>query len=146
MSREPKPIPPELWGRDHASTLLYLETRVVDHGGKHEAPHMRRDGTKYPTRLRGGKTRKGHSDYDCVADMQAAGLLVFGTFTTLTDLGWAVAHALRRDRAVQGAAMAQGHATLLREIGDVMVAAIAKVPKVQLTAYEQARRDMERDS
>lgn len=39
------PIPAELWGRDHFSTLLYIETRLVDSSGHTFQialdPHMR---------------------------------------------------------------------------------------------------------
>lgn len=100
-------IPPKDWGKDHWSTLLYLETRVVDHGGliMRNDPHMRGhregDGEVYPTRLRDGVEVFGHDDFDCVQDMVAAGLVKApgGSRYVLTDLGWTAAGLLRRHKA-----------------------------------------------
>lgn len=99
------PISEELFGRDHWSTLAYLETRIVDHKGAIEHDHMRcsakrhpflvnagkrsgviggSDGSKYPTRIKvatemdwvwGVKEVFDHDDYDCVADLIGAGLV-----------------------------------------------------------------------
>lgn len=82
------PIDPERWGRDHWSTLLYVDTRIVDHHGLLHAnprdspsgprgsdPHMRIS-SEYPTRLLNPKADvRGHTDYDCLADAIAAGFL-----------------------------------------------------------------------
>ena len=90
-------VPMERWGRDHWSTLAYIETRIVDHRGRIEHDHMRCDvnrhpqmfaakrrglllGTlpgqrKYPTMLRGNVELPDHDDYDCLDDMIAAGLV-----------------------------------------------------------------------
>lgn len=82
------PISPERWGRDHWSTLLYVDTRIVDHHGllhvsqrdspagpRGVDPHMR-IGNEYPTRLLNPKSDlRGHTDYDCLADAIAAGYL-----------------------------------------------------------------------
>lgn len=80
------PVPMELFGRDHWSTLLYLETRCVDHGGKPAIAHMRCDPHRHPdlahtkwtedipTRAKGYSLAK-HDDWDCVEDLIAAGLL-----------------------------------------------------------------------
>lgn len=118
-----KPVPPKLWGRDHTSTLLYVETRCVDYQGVIGAVHMRswpgrplrgdvggpvpsavggRRGV--PTRLADGTELSEHDDWDCVEDMVAAGLIKWeGTgmqpILVLTDKGWRVAHRLRRLRA-----------------------------------------------
>jgi hypothetical protein len=95
----PKGIPIESWGKDHLSTLIYAETRAVDYNGHINDVHMRVD-RKYPTRLNNGVTVAGHTDYDCLADAQAAGLLTFdGTTVKLTDDGWAFVGKLRRARA-----------------------------------------------
>lgn len=88
-------VPVESWGRDHWSTLAYLETRVVDHRGRINHDHMRchagrhpamlhakrrgllfgtGDGSQYPTKLRDGEL-PDHDDYDCIDDMIAAGLV-----------------------------------------------------------------------
>ena len=87
-------IPPESWGKDHWSTLAYLECRIVDHRGRIEHDHMRCDpdrhpimygakrrglmfgsDQKYPTRLRGGVDLADHDDYDCLDDFIAFGLV-----------------------------------------------------------------------
>lgn len=87
-------IPKEFWGRDHKSTMLYIETRVVDHGGWVAPLHMRTDlarhplfaearssfpmqasGGQYPTRLNNGQVQENHDDWDCVLDAWAEGLV-----------------------------------------------------------------------
>lgn len=84
-------IPPEKWGKDHCSTLLYIETRAVDHAGWLDNRHMRCDwrihpamvheglaesrGEKYPTRLRNGEEQERHDDWSCLEDMKDYGLL-----------------------------------------------------------------------
>lgn len=101
------------WGKDHWSTLAYLETRWVDHTGTINPSHMRcnparhpehaHEGSRgglYPTRLKGGSTIEGHDDWDCVGDFATVGLLVLvGTPTEpriqFTGLGNKVSAALR---------------------------------------------------
>lgn len=87
-------LPIDVWGKDHWSTLAYLETRIVDYRGKISHDHMRchrgrhpimyaakrrfitsGDGSAYPTRLWGGREATDHDDYDCIDDMIAAGLV-----------------------------------------------------------------------
>ena len=99
-------IPEKEWGRDHDSTLLYLETRVVDHRGKLDMRHMRKDGNKHPTRLAEGVSLVGHTDLNCVDDFEAAGLLTnVGTgispVIVMKDKGWECAHNLRRKRGTR---------------------------------------------
>ena len=99
---KPKHVPIIEWGRDHFSTLAYVETCVVDHSaapgiGVLERAKMKcnpanyplHDGRfpdlgpwddKYSTRLKGhtaDKPRqvKGHDDWLCLDDMEAEGLL-----------------------------------------------------------------------
>ena len=87
-------VPMARWGRDHWSTLAYLETRIVDHRGRIAHDHMRcharrhplmhaakrrvlsvsGDGSAYPTRLRDGELAD-HDDYDCLDDMIAVGFV-----------------------------------------------------------------------
>lgn len=115
----PDGIPVEAWGRDHNSTLLYAETRAVDHDGWLSATdeHMRVS-RQYPTRLHNGVEVHGHTDYDCLKDAQAAGFLVYDETETpadtsrarrigsgrvrFTEQGWTYVHALRRQRAEEG--------------------------------------------
>lgn len=101
----PQGIPQDLWGRDHESTMLYAESRAVDARGKLKASSMRVS-FEYPTRLSDGSTVQGHTDYACLLDAQAVGLLSQvpeegdqETPVVFTDAGWAYAHGLRRARA-----------------------------------------------
>lgn len=111
------------FGRDHYSTLLYIESVCVDRGGIPEAPRMRCDRDRHPqfahlpdemgpcspTRLANGRTLAHHDDWDCALDMELAGWIEpfggpqFGagalpTFR-LTHSGWQAAHNQRRARA-----------------------------------------------
>jgi hypothetical protein len=95
-----EPIAPQRFGRDHYSTLLYVETCAVDCGGRLDHDRMRCDldrhpvlaaagahsalfgevdGHANPTRLRSvdGRTEEvaDHDDYDCLDDLVAAGWL-----------------------------------------------------------------------
>ena len=75
------------WGKDHWSTLAYLETCAVDNRGLIDNRRMRthprlhrelvgitfgeiQDGSQYPTRLREGELEK-HDDWSCLEDMVA---------------------------------------------------------------------------
>lgn len=116
------PVPPELWGKDHFSTCLYVESRAVDHCGKPALAHMRTwknrvrrgwgkdvpaspGGKDYPTRLANGVELHEHDDWDCVEDMVAAGLIEWnGTglnpLLFPTAAGWLFAGMLRRHIAM----------------------------------------------
>jgi hypothetical protein len=106
-----KPVSPELWGKDHFTTLLYIASVCVDNGGEPKAECMRtwpgrplrgKVGARqplrdkgYPTCLRDGSEVSDHDDWDCVDDMVHAGLILWeGTGTQpkfrLTDKGWAL--------------------------------------------------------
>lgn len=121
MSAEP--IPVELWGKDHWSTLAYVECRCVDHRGMLDRRNMRCDPELHPahahmpwspeqreaygTRLVDGSSRTGHDDWSCVDDMEAAGHVVQeGTglhpVLRLTSLGQAICAALRAHLAAGG--------------------------------------------
>lgn len=99
----PNGIPVEAWGRDHLSTLVYAETRAVDHHGKLDDKHMRVS-REYPTRLHNSVTVTGHTDYDCLADAQKAGFLTYeeGGIVKFTDEGWLFVGHLRRKKAEYG--------------------------------------------
>jgi hypothetical protein len=106
-------VPMKMWGRDHWSTLAYLETRCVDYNGSIQNLHLRcdpqgrhpqfahvRNGGDYNTRLQEGKELTGHDDWDCIEDMIREGLVTWeGTGLNpvfrLTDRGIRIAHALR---------------------------------------------------
>lgn len=86
-------VPMRYWGKDHWSTLMYLEHRAVDKGGVIDKRQMRCDprlhrelanvsmmgklvdGSKYPTRLRDGETIAPHDNWSCVEDLVAYGLV-----------------------------------------------------------------------
>lgn len=112
-------IPVSEWGKDHWSTLAYIETRAVDHGGEPYKEHMRCDpdihpqfanstnrafpNSRYPTRL---KTRElyGHDDWSCLEDAEEAGFIrskgtgLFPIYE-LTDYGRVVVGKLRAWKA-----------------------------------------------
>lgn len=120
MKQEAQHIPMSKWGKDHWSTLLYIESICTDGKGVPSAERMRqwpgrpRRGVaaygsslmmppqgEYPTRLKDGTEVREHDDFDCAADMEAEGLVEWhGTGLhpafKLTDRGWKIAHALRR--------------------------------------------------
>lgn len=114
-------IAPERWGRDHWTTLLYAESRAVDYNGVLDNRHMRCSSRLHrpfahsaskavapPTRLLNGE-QANHDDWSCLEDMVAAGMVevhhaansggIGKARVVLTDLGWRIAHQLRRHRA-----------------------------------------------
>lgn len=116
-----KVVPMSEWGKDHFSTLAYLECRAVDYGGDIGREQMRCDpdihpqfghrGTphdkKYPTILKGGKELYGHDDWSCMEDIEAAGLIKnegtgFAPIVVFTKKGFALAAKLRRFKAGGG--------------------------------------------
>lgn len=78
------PVPMSKWGKDHWSTLAYIECRVVDNHGYLDDQQMQPRGTKYPYRLRGYDPEKpetyidGYGDWGALEDFVAAGLVVPG--------------------------------------------------------------------
>ena len=118
-------VPIEKFGKDHWSTLLFLETCAVDNKGNingdrmrcdidihpglgnrcSNAPGMRR--VKYPTRLKDGYELPNHDDWSCFEDLCAYGLVVWeGTgvnpMVSFTDEGRKVAALLRAHKAAGG--------------------------------------------
>ena len=103
-----KIVPRSKFGKDHWSTLAYVETRAVDHGGVIDPRHMRDKTTRlwrpeYATILFDGKKQAGHDDWDCVKDLEAAFLLrqADGKLSLTRD-GWKVVSELRQFRAEGG--------------------------------------------
>ena len=91
---EPEPVSMERWGKDHWSTLAYIETRTVDYKGvlenaklrvaerlhrefKYVTPFGGNTGKDYPTILAGGEKLSGHDDVSCILDMAQEGLLTY---------------------------------------------------------------------
>lgn len=114
-------IPEELFGKDHWSTLAYIEVRCTDYRGTVQLPQMRYDqnlhpqfhshkngdGGKYPTRLKDGSLQYEHDDWSCVEDMEKAGYLKWGgtglhPVFSLTKKGRSIANQLREHKANGG--------------------------------------------
>lgn len=112
-------VPIELFGRDHWSTLAYIETRVVD-GVFRISPdvHMRTCrknwrlahnrgmiSDDYPTRLNNGQEIEKHDDWSCLQDLVYVGLLsTYGKpnlnkMVKITERGYKVVAAIRRHKA-----------------------------------------------
>lgn len=100
-----QPVPMERWGKDHWTTLLYLENVAVDHRGRIEPVKMRTSRRnwrlagkmhgranimgkdEYPTRLKPTGAERGdfvavdllggHDDWECMTDLRDAGLLTY---------------------------------------------------------------------
>ena len=110
-------VAPARFGRDHHSTLLYIESRCVDHRGTVDFRNLRTNrvrhpgryadmawDTKYGTRLADGTVLPEHDDHDCIDDMIACGWIenrgtAVNPVYILTDLGWGAAGRLRREHA-----------------------------------------------
>jgi hypothetical protein len=94
------PVPVELFGKDHWTTFMYLETRCVDYSGKIDDKHMR-SGPEFPTRLNDGTFVQEHDDWNCLEDCHDAGLLDLteSPKIQLTVYGWQIASRLRQWRA-----------------------------------------------
>lgn len=124
-------VPPELWGRDHFSTLAYIENQLVDNEYCVAFdPHMRQNRTNYRTlgELAGAKVKYGvvmspehgsilsdgtylswHDDWCCVQDMLHYKLFDgedddfdIGFSLKLTELGYNVVANLRKHKAEGG--------------------------------------------
>lgn len=84
----------------------YIITRCVDYRGNLDVEQLRRDGVRYPTRLKQGEAI-GHSDLHCIDDMEQTGLIVnlgtrFDPVVKLTEKGWAIASKLQQHKANGG--------------------------------------------
>ena len=121
-------VPVSRWGKDHWSTLAYIECRIVDHKGVPARAHMRTDADlhpglaghteqwvptrtkndrKYPTRLRDWTQLFDHDDWSCLEDAEEAGMLTsrgtgINPVYSLTDRGRKVCNALRAHKAAGG--------------------------------------------
>lgn len=117
---------PKQFSKDHWSLLAYVETRAVDHRNRLDHEHMRTNIGTHPflrndayqksrpkrwesshsTRLRGNKTIDGHDDWDCLDDLDDAGLVeiisLVNGFVRMTDYGLAISAQLRKHKANGG--------------------------------------------
>ena len=111
---------PEHWSKDHATLLLYVETRHLDHHGeilpdnlrtnRERHPHewgIRRDANtstwrpEYATRITDGtRPSTEHDDWDCLDDMEEMELLIYSPapslLVALSEYGIEVAGELRK--------------------------------------------------
>ena len=126
-----KSVPVERFGKDHSSLLAYIETRCVDSTGntgtldplrmrcnpkRHPVMAVSRFGERrwestYGTRLHTTRTGrvvqlKTHDDWDCLDDLEAAGLVevlsLVNGIVRMTPSGLKVAAALRTHKAEGG--------------------------------------------
>lgn len=97
-------VPMELFGKDHWSTLLFIEHVIVDESGKLKDSDRRMrvwkygEDKNYPTRLNDGTEVEKHDDWDCLYDLIEAGIVEHHDDgkLNLTDRGWKIAGKLRR--------------------------------------------------
>lgn len=121
------------WRKDHWSMLAYIECRCVDYKGVLESKYMRCNELRHPemslkdidelrrrllnyvsikwhdkysTRISRGRTIRGHDDWDCAEDLQAAGLIEIVSMADfqlkMTELGWAASALLRKHKSGGG--------------------------------------------
>ena len=144
----PDRIAPEKWGRDHWGLLAFCECRAVDNKGEldrdklrcNETTHAIMEGAtqhmyrmtwkpEWGTVLQDGTLLEKHDDWDCLDDLEAAGLLKIESLATctisMTELGVLVAHAARTHRA-------QHHQ--YRDFGPTALAIMAKKQDQALSA------------
>lgn len=110
-------IPIDQWSIDHWSTLLYIESRIVDHKGYVDHRQLRAHPKIHPqfahqkdapgTRIHPNKIVHPHDDWSCIEDMIAEGLVEWGGTGTdpqfsLTDRGHRAAASLRKHRSRGG--------------------------------------------
>ena len=109
------------FGKDHWSTLLFLETQIVDKQFPIDLNRLRINSTKRPFRnsspfgwkddystiLKNGEKEIGHDDIDVVNDFEDFGYLKnngtnINIYPMLTERGYSVVSALRRHIANGG--------------------------------------------
>ncbi len=109
-------IPMDLWAKDHWSLLAYVEAVCVDAPAANRGtgeldtrrmrthsqrpfPNAERWKSGYTSRIKVEVLDYDHDDWDCLDDLEDAGLVVVismaNGYVTLTDLGRKYAHALR---------------------------------------------------
>ncbi len=109
-------IPIELWGKDHWSTLAYIETVIVEqqyfsikkdqrmrtHSHHKELMHI--DGSdEYGTRLNNKKEIFYHDDWDCVYDAEKEKLVnIKDNKVTFTEYGYHILASLRKHKSEGG--------------------------------------------
>jgi len=117
---------PRHWGRDHATLLLYVETRHIDHGGELNPDALRTNPKRHPheanargdrgsivwksehdgTRIVGGeRPSEVHDDWDCLDDMEEVQILLHtgppDFLSALSPIGIEVAGELRKYKGRQ---------------------------------------------
>ena len=101
-----KNIPVSVFGKDHWSTFAYAHHCAINFEGLLDPIRMRVDGDTYPTRLKDGVKIKGHSDYNCLEDLESTGFLNMttglGQHITITDKGFEAMSQLSKHKATGG--------------------------------------------
>lgn len=119
-------ISESLFGKDHWSTLLFLETQIVDKAFPIDLRRMRVNDSKrafsngasihsesckwqdsWSTRLKGGAIENGHDDIDVLDDLEDSGYIKnngthINIYPLLTDKGWKVCEAIRKHKGNGG--------------------------------------------
>lgn len=107
---------PRDFGKDHWKLLVFIESCIVDHGGKIDVQRMRCHPERHPrmahkkkwkftdnTQLSDNRMRQLHDDWDCLEDLRASGwvdasgdLWMSRHAIKLSRSGWLLAHMIRR--------------------------------------------------
>lgn len=109
------------FGKDHWSTLLFLETQIVDKAFPIDMRRLRVNEIKrafsnntpiqwqdsYSTKLKDGSIVSGHDDIDVIDDLEEVGLIKnngthLNIYPLLTDKGWKVCEAIRKHKGNGG--------------------------------------------
>lgn len=109
------------FGKDHWSTLMFLETQIVDKAFPIDLRRLRINSIKRPfgngcpfpwsdsngTRFKDGSINANHDDIDVIDELEEAGYIencgtVINIYPKLKDKGWKVCEALRKHKGSGG--------------------------------------------
>lgn len=114
------------FGKDHWSTLAFLETQIVDKNFPIDLKRLRVNDTKrafsngasfhekismwsndYSTKLKDGSRESGHDDIDVIDELEEKGYIKnngthINIYPLLTDKGWKVCNAIREHKGNGG--------------------------------------------
>ncbi len=109
------------FSKDHFSTILFLETQIVDRSFPIDIRRLRVNEKKrifnngnpfgwkdeYSTKLKDGTTISGHDDIDVIDDLEDEGYIKnngthINIYPKLTDKGWKPCQAIRKHKANGG--------------------------------------------
>lgn len=113
----------DLFGKDHWSTLAYIETVIVENTfyelksdshmrthshhknllGKHQQMFGMGTGDKYGTRLNNGEEIFHHDDWDCIFDAEKEKIVkIENNKVKFTDYGYSILAQLRKHKSEGG--------------------------------------------